>query len=440
MTRRTEAGQRGYIRTLVKTPGGWKPLSARKNEKPPKGADVRYQACYRDPEGALKTKLFGKKGEASAHIAANVHDVNTGQWRDPNAGLEPLGPYFDSVINAAEQRGDLRPTTCELYRWVGRAHVNPRFGKTPLQAISSAEIRAWTGKLLETQGRRTVEVARQSLSRVLRQAVQDDLIIRNPATGTALRKQPTKPLEEARIMGAQDVLRIADAVSERDEGRYRALVLLLGFCGLRIGEAAGLAEGDLNLLKGTLTVRNAVVELRGLAIFGPPKTSQSVRTIILPAIIREALDNHISEHPPHAAEIATAAGDMTTVPFIFSSAKGGVLRRSTFRSRVWVRSLESLEMGEYVVDKRGKHFKPAFRIHDLRHAAASFAIDSGATVHAVQKMLGHSSPTITLERYTHLFASRDETLADHLDGAIRAEQTAISLQRGGFGGSSAKSG
>jgi len=50
--------------------------------------------------------------------------------------------------------------------------------------------------------------------------------------------------------------------------------------------------------------------------------------------------------------------------------------------------------------------------HDLRHTAASLAISAGASVKAVQRMLGHSSAQITLDRYTHLFEDDLESLAE----------------------------
>ncbi len=60
--------------------------------------------------------------------------------------------------------------------------------------------------------------------------------------------------------------------------------------------------------------------------------------------------------------------------------------------------------------------------HDLRHTAASLAISAGASVKAVQRMLGHSSAQITLDRYTHLFDDDLEELADSMDARYGAAQ------------------
>jgi integrase len=57
--------------------------------------------------------------------------------------------------------------------------------------------------------------------------------------------------------------------------------------------------------------------------------------------------------------------------------------------------------------------------HGLRHTAASLAIASGASVKEVQRMLGHPSATLTLDRYGHSFDGELDAVADYLDEAIK---------------------
>ena len=58
--------------------------------------------------------------------------------------------------------------------------------------------------------------------------------------------------------------------------------------------------------------------------------------------------------------------------------------------------------------------------HELRHTAASLAISAGATVKGIQAMLGHSSATLTLDRYGHLFPDELDAVPERLDAAARA--------------------
>jgi hypothetical protein len=64
----------------------------------------------------------------------------------------------------------------------------------------------------------------------------------------------------------------------------------------------------------------------------------------------------------------------------------------------------------------------AVRFHDLRHSNAALLIAEGGHPKAIQQRLGHSSITVTLDRYGHLFPSLDDALADALDATYRTTQ------------------
>jgi integrase len=64
------------------------------------------------------------------------------------------------------------------------------------------------------------------------------------------------------------------------------------------------------------------------------------------------------------------------------------------------------------------------RFHDLRHSNAALLIAEGGHPKAIQQRLGHSSVTVTLDRYGHLFPSLDDALADALNATYRTTQDA----------------
>ncbi len=64
--------------------------------------------------------------------------------------------------------------------------------------------------------------------------------------------------------------------------------------------------------------------------------------------------------------------------------------------------------------------KHALRFHDLRHTCASLLIAAGAHPKAIQVRLGHSSISITMDRYGHLLPSVDDALAGALDATHAA--------------------
>ncbi len=67
---------------------------------------------------------------------------------------------------------------------------------------------------------------------------------------------------------------------------------------------------------------------------------------------------------------------------------------------------------------------PELRLHDLRHTCGALLIELGAHPKAIQERLGHSSITVTIDVYGHLFPSIDEALTAQLDDRLRAAQLA----------------
>ena len=91
---------------------------------------------------------------------------------------------------------------------------------------------------------------------------------------------------------------------------------------------------------------------------------------------------------------------------------GKPLRHSNFRQRVWLPALKTVSL-------------EGLRIHDLRHTCASLMISAGAHPKAVQAQLGHSSITVTMDRYGHLFPSDQEDLANRLDARHKASSETV---------------
>jgi integrase len=87
-------------------------------------------------------------------------------------------------------------------------------------------------------GARTVQLTHQAASRVLRQAVEDSLIPANPASRV---KTPSTERRAIRILSVEQVEALADAF----DPRYRVMVLLGAYAGLRFGEASALRRPHL---------------------------------------------------------------------------------------------------------------------------------------------------------------------------------------------------
>jgi integrase len=169
-------------------------------------------------------------------------------------------------------------------------------------------------------------------------------------------------------------------------GSYEALVLFAGVTGLRWAEIVGLRVEDINLVTGRAVVDKSLSEVDGNFFEKSTKSGQT-RSVILPKYL----------HPYLNAQMK----DKDSSDFLFSNKLGKPLSLSNFTKRVFKPAIMASGI-------------PPITPHDLRHTAASNAIAAGANVLSVANMLGHSDPTITLKRYSHLFSKDQDLLAESL--------------------------
>lgn len=106
---------------------------------------------------------------------------------------------------------------------------------------------------------------------------------------------------------------------------------------------------------------------------------------------------------------------------VFTAPRGGEIRANTFRRRHFDPAAERIGY-------------PDLLRHDLRDTAASLAISTGASIKAVQRMLGHASAAMTLDTYGSLFEEDLEALADRLDELRIVPTTVAALPGGGSAG------
>ena len=170
-------------------------------------------------------------------------------------------------------RPNLRPRTHELYRSLLRLHVLPTLGATELVAITPAKVRSWRAGLISAchPGPSSISKAYRLLHAICATALEDGLIARNPCVikGASVERPAERP-----VATIEQVFAIADAI----EPRYRAMVLLATFCGLRVGELRALRHRNLDLLHRTVAVVEQYQQLGdGTLVLGPPKTDAGLR-------------------------------------------------------------------------------------------------------------------------------------------------------------------
>lgn len=348
----------------------------------------KWQGCYRDSSGRARTAgAFRRKADAEDAAEEQEAGMRRGTWTDPALARVSFGAWAEHYMATALNQ---RPTTRARDESYLRAQILPQFESAPLGRIEPVDVQGWVAELAARRAPATVAKAYQIFARIMAAAELAGYVARTPCRGVTL---PRVARAAMRFLAAGELERLAALAPER----HRALILTAGYTGLRWGEVTGLKRDRLNLLRGTLEVRETLVEVKGAVSFGEPKTTASRRTLSLPAFLVAELDAHLREHSTHDE-------------LVFAGRNGGPLRRSNFRRRVWLPTVERAGLSP-------------LRFHDLRHTAVALLIGQGAHPKLIQSRLGHSSIQVTLDRYGHLLPHLDAQVADGLEEAHRAAKS-----------------
>lgn len=349
-----------------------------------------YRVRWRDPDGRSREKAFARKVDADRHAATVIADIARGTYRDVAAGRETVQDYAERWRAGQPHR----PSSARLIERQLRLHVYPVLGDKPIAQVRRSDVQAWATGL----GRgvpsgspiapRTVRGVVKTLSAVFNAAVHDDVLASSPCRRLAL---PDVERREVVPLRVEQILTLADVISPR----YRALVLLAGGTGLRLGECLGLRAEDVDFLRRELHVRHQLVDVPGTPVhLGPPKTPSSRRTVPVPDAVLEALAEHIAAYPAGPFDV------------VFTNTRGAHVNRTSFH-RSWVLALTKAKA------PAGTHF------HDLRHGYVSTLIEGGESVVVVARRVGHSNANETLSTYSHLMADSSEKTRRVIDEAFQ---------------------
>jgi integrase len=344
---------------------------------------TRYRVRYRTPSRSQTTKRgFPTKRDAEAWANQLEVDKRRGAYVAPAAGRVKLGEYAQSWLDSKHK---LKPSTRARYQAVLDTAL-AKYADMALADISRAFVRDWVADLSVDLAPASVHKTVGVLRQVLAMAVKDNRLVLNPVDGVEL---PSVASIEQRFLSLDQLHMLADASGER-----RALVYVLGTCGLRFGEVAELRWRDVDLKNLRLRIARSVTLVDGRFVVGSPKNGKA-RTVSLPAFVGDLL--------------FTAGADDALV---FPDSAGGYMRGSNVRRRWWLQAVAGAQLfPRTATDPAGKQVVVYdFKLHELRHTAASLAIQAGANIKALQNMLGHESAGLTLDRYGHLYGSDVEAV------------------------------
>ncbi|WP_231983645.1 site-specific integrase [Mycobacterium sp. E2733] len=313
--------------------------------------------------------------------------IERGEWIAPaqrkteRQAMVTLGKFAATWLS---QR-PLKHTTQVHYRRLV-AHFPP-LDDLPLESLTPQRVREWYATTLVTRPTLRSHVY-GLLHALLATAVSDGLLTANPcqierAMQVTRKRQPV-------ILSIGELGHVADAI----EPRYRALVLIGAWCGLRWGELIELRRRDIGAGAVLLTVERGATHNGGCRI-GTPKSGKG-RTVVVPPHIRRDILEHLELFVGEDKE-----------SLLFPPSRGGChLRDTSFRPHF-----------DKALQKIGRQ---GVRVHDLRHFAGTATARVG-TLRETMSRLGHSTVGASL-LYQGLVSGRDVEVAEALSALAENDE------------------
>ena len=382
-------------------------MSVRKrNWKTSKGAEKEaWVVDYTDGQGERRLKTFKKKKEADAFASTTHVEIRQGTHVADSASVtvREAGEKWIAQAKADE----LEPSTTDQYQQHLDLHIVPYLGGTRLSQLNTPTVRAFEDRLRE-EGRSKAMVSKviRSLSSLMADAQEQGLVAHNAVRDLSRKRRKGKKRQadtrqKGRLEVGVDIPTNAEikAIIHNLKGHWRPLIVTAIFTGLRASELRGLTWADVDFDKCVLHVRQRADRYNEI---GPPKSKAGIRDIPLSPHTLNTLREWALQCPNSEKDL------------VFPNGKGNVESLGNIINR----GLIPVQVAAGVVTKDGKAKYTG--MHTLRHFYASWCINRkedggiGLPPKIVQEHLGHSSITMTMDVYGHLFPRGDDTkeLAD----------------------------
>jgi integrase len=358
------------------------------------GKVKRWRVRWVD-DGKELTKVFELKQDAQRYLKSLTADIERGDYVNPAKSAETFGSVAEAWFRTKQFR---KPKTVAGYRSLMDMIVLPKWKDMPLRKIDYEQYSGWLGSLSVDGSQRgtalsasRITQAHQLVGAVLKYAQRTGKVTKNVALEISRSQDLPKQVEgERRYLTHEELLKLAKA-----SGRFETLTLVLGYCGLRFGEAAALRRKHVGVKE--LTIRSSATFVAGSGIVESTTKTGRARHVPVPGPVWDLLKAQLPADPN---------------ALVFPRQRGGLLPIEEYR-RAFDKACAEVGIVGLVP-------------HGLRHTTASLAISAGANVKVVQRMLGHATAAMTLDLYGHLLNDDLAGVADALGKAM--EDVAVSLR------------
>lgn len=290
-----------------------------------------------------------------------------------NITSETLFPeYFRQWVHDYKV-GSIRPITLKSYELHYR-ELKQHCPKLRLCDLNHFTYQKLINEYAENHEYLTVRCFHSHLKAAIMDAIEDDLIMKNPTRHLILKGRKPKP-KKPKYLGLLDLKRLLNQLELPSDVAKNTdwLILLIAKTGLRFAEALGLTPADFDFQGHSVSINKTWDYKSKIGSFQPTKNSASMRTIAIDPIVSEQLAT-ITQNLPQNRPMFIPSGQR-----IFLSTVNYRLMRYCQQAGV-----------------------PQISVHGLRHTHASLLIYDGVSISSVAKRLGHSNTITTQKTYLHI--------------------------------------
>lgn len=353
-----------------------------------------YQAQVFSPrDGKRLTKTFPTLAAAKAWRQDTTVEVRRGA-RCASNGLT-VRVTAERWLRAADagtirnRSGDLyKPSVLRGYEQALRIRILPELGAAKLSELRRSDVQRFVDRMLGLGlDPSTIRNTVLPLRVIYRRALTLDEVAVNPTVGLQL---PAVRGRRDRIAAPAEAAELIAALPSGDQPLWATAM----YAGLRAGELRALDWANVDLVARIIRVEHSWDPRAGLI---QPKSRAGQRAVPVAEILRKVLVQHAAASDARGMVF----GRTPELPFQPTS--------------VWDRARTAWARAE---------MRP-IRLHECRHTFASLMIAAGVNPKALSTFMGHSTVTITLDRYGHLFPGSEEEAAGLLDAYLARERTAV---------------
>ena len=314
-----------------------------------------------------------------------------------------VGAYLRQWLDT--KRSQVTTKTWERYESIVRTHLTPGFNGLKMSGLSPQIIRNYYRNREQVGcAARSIKQHHAVLSGACQQAVEDDLIRRNPVRSVRPPKIVQRPPD---TYSRSEVTRLLGSAKAEP---LHALFVLAVSTGLRLGEITGLKWSDLDIKWGEPKVKRGTVQVTrsiswnrsGVAEEKQPKTASSLRLVSFGPSVITALRLHKATQLQQRMAFADVWEDND---YVFCTRIGTAINPGNFYRSHW-----------YPLVRKAGLKRLTF--HGLRHTAATLAGEQGQHPRSVASMLGHSSVKTTLDMYTSFTEKMRESLTATMEEVV----------------------